>query len=398
MTSRERVLVAMRNETPDRVPAAPDISMYVPMRHSGCTLGDFWTGPKTGVPHWQAYLEAADFYGLDAWTAPVFGLPMTHEDTPVEWQHQSEIDPVRDALVTRSVARTPAGDLTQETVCYRGDQPTATVKLIKDLATDFRKLKYLQPMPQALDLAALGTCRQACHQRGHAYGVTIGYPGFQAWNSYVQGGVATLAYALQDTPEILQEWLEWDLARGTREMELALQAGLDYILFGGSGTITMASPALAARYAIPALKRWSAMARAADLPTMLHSCGKTRALADLLVAETDVGMLNPVEPPPMGDVDLAELKRVHGSRLALMGNLHTTDVMLRGSVRDVRRESLKAIRAAGEGGGFILSTGDQCGRDTPDENIREMVRVAEEFAAYPLDMARIDREIEMLGG
>ena len=71
-----------------------------------------------------------------------------------------------------------------------------------------------------------------------------------------------------------------------------------------------------------------------------------------------------------------------------MGNLHTTDVMLRGSVRDVRRESLKAIRAAGENGGFILSTGDQCGRDTPDENLREMVRVGEEFGAYPLDMDR----------
>jgi uroporphyrinogen decarboxylase len=131
---------------------------------------------------------------------------------------------------------------------------------------------------------------------------------------------------------------------------------------------------------------------------MLHSCGKNRALADMLAADTDVGMLNPLERPPMGDIDLAEVKRTHGHRLALMGNLHTTDVMLLGSVEDVRRESLKAIRAAGEGGGFILSTGDQCGRDTPDENIREMVRVVEEFGAYPLDMASIDREIQTLGG
>ena len=34
------------------------------------------------------------------------------------------------------------------------------------------------------------------------------------------------------------------------------------------------------------------------------------------------------------------------------------------------------IQAAGGEGGFVLSTGDQCGRDTPDENIFEMVRVA----------------------
>jgi len=82
--------------------------------------------------------------------------------------------------------------------------------------------------------------------------------------------------------------------------------------------------------------------------------------------------------------------------MAFMGNLHTTDVMLRGSVKDVRRESLKAIRAAGENGGLILSTGDQCGRDTPDENIRDMVNVAKEFGTYPLDFGRIDRQIKAL--
>jgi uroporphyrinogen decarboxylase len=76
--------------------------------------------------------------------------------------------------------------------------------------------------------------------------------------------------------------------------------------------------------------------------------------------------------------------------------MHTTDVMLLGGVKRVRLESLKAIRAAGEGGGFILSTGDQCGRDTPDENLREMVRVAEEFGRYPLDLAAIEREIRRL--
>ena len=100
----------------------------------------------------------------------------------------------------------------------------------------------------------------------------------------------------------------------------------------------------------------------------------------------------------MGDCDLGEIKRRFGGRLGLMGNLHTTSVMLFGSVKDVRRESLKAIRSAGEGGGFILSTGDQCGRDTPDENIFEIVRVAKEFGAYPLDRDRIREELRRLGG
>ena len=95
----------------------------------------------------------------------------------------------------------------------------------------------------------------------------------------------------------------------------------------------------------------------------------------------------------MGDCNLAECKKLAKGKLALMGNLHTTEVMLRGSTDLVRLSALRAIRDAGMDGGFVLSTGDQCGRDTPDENIRELVRVAEEFGYYPLNEDQIQTEI-----
>jgi len=56
--------------------------------------------------------------------------------------------------------------------------------------------------------------------------------------------------------------------------------------------------------------------------------------------------------------------------------------MLRGSVETVREAARKAIADAGEGGGFILSTGDQCGRDTPFENIFAMIETAQEYGKY----------------
>jgi len=112
---------------------------------------------------------------------------------------------------------------------------------------------------------------------------------------------------------------------------------------------------------------------------MLHACGKSKYLVESFVKETDLDCFNPLEKPPMGDIDLAEARRISGRKMALMGNLHTTDVMLRGSVADVEREARKAIDDAGRDGGFILSTGDQCGRDTPDENIFAMIRVAKEY-------------------
>jgi uroporphyrinogen decarboxylase len=156
------------------------------------------------------------------------------------------------------------------------------------------------------------------------------------------------------------------------------------------------TPAMVRELALPWLQELTRICKEAGVPSQIHCCGPERALVKMSAEETDLCSINPLEIPPMGDCDLAEIKRSFGGRLGLMGNLHTTSVMLLGSVKDVRRESLKAIRAAGEGGGFILSTGDQCGRDTPDENIREMVRVGEEFGKYPLNLAAIDRELAKL--
>jgi len=84
----------------------------------------------------------------------------------------------------------------------------------------------------------------------------------------------------------------------------------------------------------------------------------------------------------MGDCDLAHLKRRYGHRLTLKGNLHTTEVMLRGTPETVAAASRQAIDAAAEGGRFILSTGDQCGRDTRDENILAMIATARDYGHY----------------
>lgn len=65
-----------------------------------------------------------------------------------------------------------------------------------------------------------------------------------------------------------------------------------------------------------------------------------------------------------------------------MGNLHTTEVMLFGDPQDMETAARAAIDDAADGRGFILSTGDQCGRDTPDQNIHALVAAARRFASY----------------
>jgi uroporphyrinogen decarboxylase len=84
----------------------------------------------------------------------------------------------------------------------------------------------------------------------------------------------------------------------------------------------------------------------------------------------------------MGDSNLAELKQLYGDKIILKGNLHTTDVMLNGSVDDVVRACKKCIDDAAAGGRFILSTGDQTPRDTSDANIFAVVETARTYGKY----------------
>ncbi len=121
-------------------------------------------------------------------------------------------------------------------------------------------------MPKSLDARTLETLRSACRKRDYAFGVTIAYPGFHMRNCYVHGGIEALSYAEMDTPEILQEWFERDLERGTPQL--------------------------------------------------------------------------------------------------------------------VEHKAIQAMHDAGQGGGFILSTGDQYGRETPDDNIFAIVQAAKKYGRY----------------
>ena len=124
------------------------------------------------------------------------------------------------------------------------------------------------------------------------------------------------------------------------------------------------------------------MFKDAGIVTSLHSCGKERALVEAAALETDLDCIDPLEIAPMGDCDLREIKEKFGDKIALKGNLHTTEVMLKMDADGVEKAAREVLEIGMPGGGFILSTGDQCGRDTPEENIFKLVEVCEKYGKY----------------
>jgi len=376
MSSKERLMIAIAGGKPDRVPVIPDFSNMIPAKMTG---KPFWEIYMNGNPTlYEAYCKAAKYYGIDGWYQASSSVKFTHKNRPEV--SKTITNRTAERITERVTYKTPAGDLWEERTYPIADPPTTTVKMLKDLEKDFPKIKYFYGDIESYDTEKVSEYRNMCGDDG-IFVLNAGYPGMHVWSGYFHGGLEPAIYAYQDHPEIFDEWTELMDRQIIRQTEIVLSQKPDVLLLGGSGTITLSSPELVRKYTMPTIKKVCRMAKEAGVLSMLHSCGKTMDFLEML-AETELNCINPLEGPPMGDVDLAEAKRLYGKKMSLMGNLQTTEIMLRGTVTDVERAAKKAIDDAGKDGGFLLSTGDQCGRDTPEENIFKLVEVAKTYGKY----------------
>jgi uroporphyrinogen decarboxylase len=371
VTSKERMLLAMTNQIPDRIPVAPDISNMIPCRLTKKPFWDIYL--YNNPPLWQAYIETIKYFGIDGWFTYGY-INFKYANDSKTSKHEI-IQKTDERITVRNTHQTPAGELWDEMVYYLADPPTATRKLIKNIDEDMPKLRYFFPEITGFDPIPLEEMRVALGDLG-ALGIGIAVPGMQNLFDWFDGGLEPATYAYYDNPGLVQEFVSRQEKFLLRQLELSLAAKPDFILFGASGLGTMNTAESLRKMALPFLQEATKMCKQAGIPSMLHSCGRERMLVEIMANETDLDCINPLEIPPMGDCNLAEIKQRFGNWLALMGNLHTTEIMLSGTVAEVEFAAKQCIADAGKNGGFILSTGDQCGRDTPDENIFKLVEVA----------------------
>lgn len=75
-------------------------------------------------------------------------------------------------------------------------------------------------------------------------------------------------------------------------------------------------------------------------------------------------------------IDIAEAKKATSGKVALMGNLDPINVLERGTPEQVSAEAARIMRIGKDRGGYIFDTGEMVPRDTPEENMRAMIRSA----------------------
>jgi len=378
MTPRERLLTVLGGGVPDCVPVAPDFSNMIPARLTGKPFWDLYL--YNDPPIWEAYIDCARRFDIDALMDGYF--PLTFLD-PVPgdgpaWE-PAIVFRSEERIVTRLSHRARGGRAWAPTVdvYYVADPPTRGISPaalgLPEEPTSWEPLEGVKPVDRGP--AGLERVMELMGDQGLVGARLIGS---------VVLGKPQHVYEYHDHPEKYAELAEDRLEQVERRFAqiMALDRRPDFLCVGGSGTLVLQTVEMFRQLALPAVMRGIELATAAGIPTQIHSCGPERELVKIMAEETDLTIIDPLETPPMGDCDLAELKRRWGDRIVLKGNLHTTEVMLHGTVADVVRASQQAIDAAAEGGGFVLSTGDQCGRDTPDENLEAMVHTARTYGRY----------------
>jgi uroporphyrinogen decarboxylase len=329
-------------------------------------------------PLWRAHLDANRRFGFDAWFyrgTLDLQLESTNDVT------HAIVERREDRIVRETRIKNSIGEIAQRTAFLIGDSPWPVSKWIVDPVRDIPCYIESQGRIVGYGTQTLELMRNEVAD-DYALGFRLNYPGFHYWINLFEGGLTQIMDVHQERPDLLEDLRAFHHERTMAVLAAYLEHDPDYVFIGASGTLTLASPALFRRYGLPTLKAITKECHAHNVPTLLHSCGKERELVHICATETHLSCINPLEVPPMGDCVLREIAAHYGDRLALMGNLHTTDVMLNGSRDDVIAAARQAIADAGGGGGFILSTGDQCGRDTPLENLEALVEAVERYGYY----------------
>ncbi|HUU17672.1 MAG TPA: uroporphyrinogen decarboxylase family protein [Sedimentisphaerales bacterium] len=112
----------------------------------------------------------------------------------------------------------------------------------------------------------------------------------------------------------------------------------------------------------------------------IHCHGRIRAVLDYIV-EMGAAAIDPIEPPPHGDVELEYVRREYGRELVLFGNLEVADIE-NSEPGEFEKLVEKCLRdgTCGEGKGFVLMPSSApTGREiTPRmmANYETMVRLA----------------------
>lgn len=244
-------------------------------------------------------------------------------------------------------------------------------------AADLDRLRPPDPRRDPVLAAVRETARRV---RGRRAVAVVAAADFSAsWNLC---GMERLLVSFVDEPAFAKRIGELVLAYFTAFARLAAGDGADVVVLSDDyahKTGPLMSPAQFREFVLPLLAEAVRSVRASGARCVKHTDGDVRLLLDDIVG-TGVDAVGPLEPA--AGMDLGGVRRRYGTRVAVVGNLDV-DLLCRGSVEEVRRQTRTLIASVGDGG-HVMSSGNTITSAVRPQNFVAMVTTAREHGGRPV--------------
>jgi uroporphyrinogen decarboxylase len=142
----------------------------------------------------------------------------------------------------------------------------------------------------------------------------------------------------------------------------------------------LVSPAHLRAHFFPWLRACAELVHRKGKVMIFHSDGDVRLVLEDIIA-SGVDGLHPIEPKAM---DIVELKRTVGRRIALCGNIDLGYTLTRGTPAEVEAEVKERIRVLAPGGGYVLGSSNSVPEYVPLENYTAMREACLRYGRYPI--------------
>jgi len=337
MSSEERLLTALRGGRPDRVPVSAWLNPFV---------SRWATGISAEVdPDAAGYRDVLEEARECADAEYDWGFPCGLFHTA--WDLSPQRERIGRGRVRHSV-RTPRGVL--ESVVQ--DRPGGgTEKHWIESVEGAKRLLSIPYVPIRPDLSGFLSTRAASGGRYLAK-VTLMDPVCSV------GLIDPMTCALWTVEErpLLREILDTAFARIRDEVEHLLRGGAGPLFYFNGPEYALPplmSPKDFEEFVIDYDTKLVEQVHAAGGLTQIHSHGRVSRFLESF-ARTGTDSLNVLEPPPLGDVALADAKRRVGARMCLVGNIQYQD-LVSATEEEVDALVREAVRQGAPGGGFVLA-------------------------------------------
>ena len=345
MTSRERILSAIRLETPDRVPVTP--------------FGLGKLDPDGTVA--RELIETTD---------PILTVGSggdTFLGRGVDTHTQVEGDR------TVTTIQTPSGDLTR--VVRRTEITSATVKFPFESVEDVERFLSIPYVAPPVDVSAFHALKNRVGDEALVM-VGIGDAVCLPASWFSPEGFC-LAWA--DTPDLVLELTTLASDRVTARVDALCEAGVDaFRIIGGEYASVQLGPMGFDALVMPFDAELVATIHKYDAIAYYHNHGPVMPFLERFAA-LGVDAVDPFEAPPWGDCDLSEAKASIGDRVCLVGNLDDMEVVESRPVDEVQEMARACLEMAGPDGYLLGGTASGTYTERGARNFMALVDVAEAY-------------------